>query len=47
MPVMCKQCGVRPSKIHFTEIVNNQTVSTDLCLDVLGARNATTLSRRN
>jgi protein arginine kinase activator len=33
MPVMCKQCGVRPSKIHYTEIVNNQTVTTDLCLE--------------
>lgn len=33
MPVMCKQCGVRPSKIHYTEIVNDQTVTTDLCLE--------------
>ena len=33
MPVMCKQCGIQPSKIHYTEIVNNQTVTTDLCLD--------------
>ena len=33
MPVMCKECGVRPSKIHYTEIVNNQMVTTDLCFE--------------
>jgi len=33
MPVMCKECGVRPSKIHYTEIVNNRMVTTDLCLE--------------
>ena len=33
MPVMCKECGIRPSKIHYTEIVNNQMVTTDLCLE--------------
>jgi protein arginine kinase activator len=33
MPVMCNNCGTRPSKIHFTEIVNNNLVSMDLCLE--------------
>ena len=33
MAVMCKECGIRPSKIHYTEIVNNQMVTTDLCLE--------------
>lgn len=33
MPVMCKECGIRPSKIHYTEIVNNQMVTKDLCLE--------------
>lgn len=33
MAVMCKECGVRPSKIHYTEIVNDQMVTTDLCLE--------------
>lgn len=38
MPVMCKNCGVRPSKIHFTEIVNNQMTSMDLCVECAEAR---------
>ncbi|MDH3215792.1 MAG: UvrB/UvrC motif-containing protein [Candidatus Krumholzibacteria bacterium] len=38
MPVMCKQCGIRPSKIHYTEIVNNQMVTTDLCLECAEAK---------
>ncbi len=38
MPVMCKQCGIRPSKIHYTEIVNNRTVTTDLCLECAESR---------
>lgn len=38
MPVMCKNCGVRPSKIHYTEIVNNQMTSMDLCVECAEAR---------
>jgi protein arginine kinase activator len=38
MPVTCKHCGVRPAKIHFTEIVNNQTVTTDLCVECAESR---------
>lgn len=38
MPVMCKECGIRPSKIHYTEIVNNQMITTDLCLECAEAR---------
>jgi len=30
---MCKACGQRPAKIHYTEIVNNSMVSVDLCLE--------------
>ena len=33
MPVLCKACGIRPSKIHYTEIVNNSMVSMDLCVE--------------
>ena len=33
MPVMCKACGIRPSKIHYTEIVNNSMVTMDLCVE--------------
>ena len=33
MPVTCKHCGIRPAKIHYTEIVNNQMVTTDLCVE--------------
>lgn len=33
MPIMCKECGQRPSKIHYTEIVNNKMVSMDLCAE--------------
>jgi protein arginine kinase activator len=32
MPVMCKICGKRAAKIHYTEIVNNNVVNMDLCL---------------
>lgn len=32
MPVMCKNCGVRPAKIHYTEIVNHNVVNMDLCI---------------
>ena len=38
MPVMCKECGIRPSKIHYTEIVNNSMVTMDLCLDCAEAK---------
>jgi protein arginine kinase activator len=30
---MCKNCGVRPATIHYTEIVNNKMVTLDLCLE--------------
>jgi protein arginine kinase activator len=33
MPVMCKSCGVRPAQIHYTEIVNNNMVTMDLCIE--------------
>jgi protein arginine kinase activator len=33
MPVMCRECGIRPSKIHYTEIVNNSMVTMDLCVE--------------
>jgi protein arginine kinase activator len=33
MPAMCNICGIRPSKIHFTEIVNDNLVTMDLCLE--------------
>ena len=32
MPVMCRVCGKRPAKIHYTEIVNHNVVNMDLCL---------------
>jgi protein arginine kinase activator len=35
---MCKQCGIRPSKIHYAEIINNRTVTTDLCLECAESR---------
>ncbi len=38
MPVMCKQCGARPSKVHYTEIVNNHMVTLDLCLECAEAK---------
>jgi protein arginine kinase activator len=34
MPVnMCKDCGKRPSTVHYTEIVNNQMTTLDLCAE--------------
>lgn len=33
MAVMCKNCGVRPATIHYTEIVNNKMITMDLCLE--------------
>jgi protein arginine kinase activator len=33
MTVRCKICGARAAKIHYTEIVNNQIVTMDLCLE--------------
>jgi protein arginine kinase activator len=38
MPVTCKHCGIRPAKIHYTEIVNNQMVTTDLCIECAESR---------
>lgn len=38
MPMMCNSCGVRPSKIHYTEIVNNKMTSMDLCVECAEAR---------
>ena len=31
--MLCKACGQRPAKIHYTEIVNNSMVSVDLCVE--------------
>ena len=33
MPVMCRECGIRPSKIHYTEIVNDNMITMDLCAE--------------
>jgi protein arginine kinase activator len=33
MPIICKICGIRTAKIHFTEIVNHNVVTMDLCLE--------------
>jgi protein arginine kinase activator len=33
MPLMCQECGKRPAKIHYTEIVNHNMVTRDLCLE--------------
>lgn len=33
MPVMCKNCGIRPAKIHYTEIVDNNMETMDLCIE--------------
>jgi protein arginine kinase activator len=33
VPILCKICGLRPAKIHYTEIVNNSVVNLDLCLE--------------
>ena len=33
MAVACQSCKARPAKIHYTEIVNNNMVTIDLCLD--------------
>lgn len=38
MPVMCKQCGIRPAKVHYTEIVNNNMVTMDLCVECAEAK---------
>jgi protein arginine kinase activator len=35
---MCTNCGQRPSKIHYTEIVNNEMTSMDLCVECAEAR---------
>ena len=33
MPLMCQACGKRPAKIHYTEVVNHNMVTKDLCLE--------------
>ncbi len=33
MALMCKNCKLRPAKIHYTEIVNNRMVTMDLCTE--------------
>lgn len=33
MSKACEACKTRPAKIHYTEIVNNDMVTLDLCLD--------------
>ena len=33
MAVLCKACGERPARVHYTEIVNNSMVSVDLCVE--------------
>lgn len=33
MAAICKQCGIRPSQIHYTEIVNDRKVTVGLCLE--------------
>lgn len=38
MPVLCKICGLRPAKIHYTEIVNNAAVNLDMCLECAAER---------
>ena len=29
----CEICKVRPAKVHYTEIVNNQMTKMNLCLE--------------
>ena len=31
MPLMCESCGKRAAKIHYTEVVNHNMVTMDLC----------------
>jgi protein arginine kinase activator len=33
MAVVCQICKVRPAKIHYTEIVNNNMVTLNLCVE--------------
>jgi protein arginine kinase activator len=33
MNVVCQVCKTRPAKVHYTEIVNNNMVSLDLCAE--------------
>lgn len=33
MSILCKVCGSRPARIHYTEIVNNSVVNLDLCME--------------
>jgi protein arginine kinase activator len=38
MPLMCQACGIRPAKIHFTEVVNHNMVTMDLCAECAGEK---------
>lgn len=38
MAAMCTECGLRPAKIHYTEIVNNSMVAMDLCVECAQAK---------
>jgi protein arginine kinase activator len=31
--LMCESCGKRPAKIHFTDVVNDNMVTVNLCLE--------------
>jgi protein arginine kinase activator len=33
MSVVCQICKVRPAKVHYTEIVNNNIVTLNLCIE--------------
>jgi protein arginine kinase activator len=33
MAIRCKICGVRPATIHYTEIVNDEMITLDLCVE--------------
>jgi protein arginine kinase activator len=33
MSVVCQICKVRPAKVHYTEIVNNNMVTLNLCIE--------------
>jgi protein arginine kinase activator len=38
MPILCSVCNLRPVKIHYTEIVNNDVVTLDLCAECAAER---------
>lgn len=33
MDPICKLCGIRPAKIHYTEVVDDKVVDLDLCIE--------------